>query len=421
MRSIVKEQKKSGRKGVRALSLLALLLCMALTLSGCSAVSAYFYDHFVDESSFETEQSGTAQQTGEKTPGQDDLHKTSASDLLTRAESEPSPYGSAGADAYAVSAAVAIAYPTSVNISTDLGSGSGVVVSEEGYILTCYHVVEGTSEVRVELHSGNQYDAVLVGFDENSDLAVVKITPSKEEPLTAAKQGISKNLVLGETVIAIGNPLGTLGGTVTHGIISATERRIKFSNSDGSSTVMNVLQTDTPINGGNSGGGLFNLKGELVGIVNAKCVKTGVENLGFAIPIDSAYEVEVDLIEYGYIPGIPTDGLTLSYLSAYQAQDFRINVAGIYVFDSKFCDEIQESDRITAVDGKKVATLDEYNAIISSHNIGDTVTVSFIHYTVTVTGRSIFGYTYSCTPEEKSASITLREYVPDHSVINFDS
>ena len=175
------------------------------------------------------------------------------------------------------------------------GAGSGVIISENGFIVTNHHVIEGASNIVVRLTDGSEYRATLVGSDKTADLAVLKIATG-EKPLTYAKLGCSADLVVGEDVIAIGNPLGELGGTLTTGIISATERNIIVDGVE-----MTLLQTNAAINPGNSGGGLFNMAGELVGIVNAKMAGEDVEGLGFAIPIDYAYGVILDLVNYGYV------------------------------------------------------------------------------------------------------------------------
>lgn len=326
---------------------------------------------------------------------------------ISRPESDPSIYGSAGEDAFAISGVVNKVQDSVVVIdviitgtssfgrpTTQTGSGSGVIISAEGYILTCHHVVDGATSVKVTLQNNNSYNAILVGSDEVSDLAVLKID-AKEE-LTYAVQGHSADLVAGEQVVAIGNPLGTLGGSVTVGYISATEREITMS--DGSK--MTLLQTDTAINSGNSGGGLFNLAGELIGIVNSKYSASGVEGLAFAIPIDSAYPVQLDLMEYGYVRGVIDHGLTLlditsGNLMQYYYQ-YGITEIGVYVVKSEYATELQNSDRIISVNGTDVKTAAEIKLLISNCKVGDTLTI--------VADRK--GETVNCT-------LTLQEYVPD--------
>lgn len=275
-------------------------------------------------------------------------------------------------------------------------AGSGVIISTEGYILTCNHVVDGATKISVTVNGcANPYLATRVGTDSATDLAVLKITPQEAEPLTAATHGISENLVVGEHVVAIGNPLGTLGGTVTDGIISAKARTVQTDNG-----TMTLLQTNAAINSGNSGGGLFNLKGELVGIVNAKYAKSGVEGLAFAIPIDTAYEVEKDLIQYGYVQGVPDIGISFVEVnqSNLQVYKWRYNLTetGLYVVSSKYCEDLKNRDRILTVNGKAVSTEAEYEAAVAGLKAGDTLTLTYRR------GSS----------EEKIVSFEIRQYVP---------
>ena len=327
--------------------------------------------------------------------------------LLSRPESDPSIYGSAGADAFAVSGvankvqdAVVVINATIAGSSiwgtptSSTSAGSGVIISAEGYILTCNHVVEGATSVKVILRNNHSYDAVLVGSDATSDLAVLKI--SAKEELTYVEQGHSADLVPGEQVVAIGNPLGMLGGTVTVGYISATERVVQVEED----VVMTLIQTDAAINSGNSGGGLFNLAGELIGIVNSKYSASGVEGLAFAIPIDSAYPVQLDLMQYGYVRGVIDHGLKLLDITQdnlkYYHYNFGISEIGVYVVDSEYTTELQNSDRILSVNGIEVKTIAEIKEILSACAVGDTIVI--------VADRK--GESITC-------NLVLQEYVPD--------
>ncbi|MDR0570064.1 MAG: trypsin-like peptidase domain-containing protein, partial [Clostridiales Family XIII bacterium] len=183
------------------------------------------------------------------------------------------------------------------------GAGSGVVITADGYIVTNYHVIKDARAINVKLADGKDYPASVKGSDAKTDLAVIKIN---QNGLTPAVQGNSAVLKVGDPAIAVGNPLGELGGTVTAGIISALDREIQIDDE-----TFSLLQTDAAINPGNSGGGLFNMSGELVGVVNAKSSGTEIEGLGFAIPINTAKPVISDLIAYGYVRGRIDTGLTL--------------------------------------------------------------------------------------------------------------
>ncbi len=254
---------------------------------------------------------------------------------------------------------------------TSTAAGSGVIISEDGYIITNNHVVEGSQKITVTTYDGSSYDAQLIGTDSKSDIAVIKIDATG---LTAAKIGDSDKLNVGDPAIVVGNPLGTLGGTITSGIISATNRDIVINNQ-----AMNLIQTDAAINSGNSGGGLFNENGELVGIVNAKdsgmtSSGTIIEGLGFAIPINTAYEVATELIENGYVTSRPTIGVALSTLDADQGP----YKAGLYittVYEGSGAEKagLQEYDRIVSVEGTEVSTYTELSKILTEKKVGDTL------------------------------------------------
>lgn len=249
------------------------------------------------------------------------------------------------------------------------GAGSGVIISESGFIITNHHVIEDADNIVVTLTDGSQYEALLVGTDEESDIALLWIDAADRQ-LTVATMGASFDLVVGENILAIGNPLGSLGGTVTEGIISATARQISIEGTD-----MTLLQISAPINPGNSGGGLFNMAGELVGIVNAKCSSDDVEGLGFAIPIDTVYEIICELYQYGYVRGRVTTGLTLvdatSVSTAYQY--FRSQYTGVYVYTSSLTDELQYGDLILNVDGEEISTSSQFKSLLDGKQVGDTI------------------------------------------------
>lgn len=253
------------------------------------------------------------------------------------------------------------------------GAGSGVIVTNDGYVVTNNHVIDGASKITVTLKSGDSYEATLIGTDATSDVALLKINASDLQP---AVMGDSDKLSVGETVVAIGNPLGELGGTVTDGIISALNREITI---DGDT--MNLLQTNAAINPGNSGGGLFNEYGELVGIVDAKSTGTGVEGLGFAIPINDVKTVVESLSQNGYVKGRPNLGVSLVDInSAETAMQYRVSEMGVYV--AKVADNsgasvagIQSGDMLVSIDGTAVSSAADVKTAIKSHQVGDTVKI----------------------------------------------
>lgn len=253
------------------------------------------------------------------------------------------------------------------------GAGSGVILSKDGYIVTNNHVIDGANKVTVKTKDGKEYNAKLVGTDATTDLAVIKI---EANDLTPVVLGTSKNLQVGDTAIAIGNPLGELGGTVTNGIISALDREITI---DGES--MHLLQTNAAINPGNSGGGLFNDQGELIGIVNAKSSGSNIEGLGFAIPIDIAKPVITSLIENGKVEGRAELGVSLTQYQAQNNNPFAENdtsSTAVYIAQvqsGKAADKagLKRGDRILEVDGKEVSEVSDVKSVISSHKAGDTI------------------------------------------------
>ncbi|MBR0528730.1 MAG: trypsin-like peptidase domain-containing protein [Ruminococcus sp.] len=183
--------------------------------------------------------------------------------------------------------------------TTAAASGSGFIITEDGYIVTNYHVIEGANSVKVTTYDNTQYDAEIVGSDESNDIAVLKIDASGLTPVTL---GDSEALNVGDDVVAIGNPLGELTFTLTSGVVSAMDRQITTSNS----VMMNLIQTDCAINSGNSGGALFNMYGEVVGVTNAKyssnsSTEASIDNIGFAIPINTVQDIITSIIENGYV------------------------------------------------------------------------------------------------------------------------
>ena len=255
-------------------------------------------------------------------------------------------------------------------------AGSGVIISSDGYIITNNHVIEDANSITVTTYDGQTYDATLVGTDEKSDIAVIKINATG---LTAATIGDSSKIAVGDTAVVIGNPLGTLGGTVTNGIISATDREITINNE-----AMNLIQTNAAINSGNSGGGLFDGQGNLIGIVNAKDSGTTssgatIEGLGFAIPINEAMDVAQQLIENGYVTNRATIGVTLQTLT----QDYQNYPAGLYIASvmsgsGAEAAGLKPYDRITAADGTEVSSYTDLSRILQSKQPGDTITLTIV-------------------------------------------
>ena len=273
------------------------------------------------------------------------------------------------------------------------GAGSGVIVSSNGMIVTNNHVVSGANTITVKTEDGTSYTAKVLGADTETDIAVIKIEATD---LPFALIGNSDELSVGEEVIAVGNPLGNFGGTVTNGIISALSREVEI---DGIS--MTLIQTNAEVNPGNSGGGLFNMYGELIGIVNAKSTTSSsgisVEGIGFAIPITSATTVVSELVNYGYVRGRVTLGIDhVDIRDSWDAMRYRVNALGVYVIDS-IHEGFEVGDRIVAIDGTEITYSNEINAAIRDRAVGDKVAVKVVRG-----GKYV------------DVTITLTEYVPEN-------
>jgi serine protease Do len=250
------------------------------------------------------------------------------------------------------------------------GAGSGVIVSADGHIVTNNHVISGAQNITVRLNDGSEYAAEIKGMDSKTDLAVLKINAPG---LTPAVFGDSSALSVGDPAVVIGNPLGELGGTVTSGIISALDREITI---DGAA--MSLLQTDAAVNPGNSGGGMFNLRGELIGVVNAKSSGSGVEGLGFAIPSGIAKTVITELIENGYVRGRVSLGITVVDVQDTQtAMMYRLSRLGLYITRSSN-PQLKSGDRITELNGVGINGLADLNAAMMNLTVGSSVNVTVV-------------------------------------------
>lgn len=254
------------------------------------------------------------------------------------------------------------------------GSGSGVIATADGYILTCNHVVEGAKDIIVYLNDGTNHNAVLIGADPITDIAVIKI---EGENFPHATLSSSSALKVGEPVFAIGNAIGELSNTYTSGSISGLDRSITIDGKE-----MTLLQTDAAINHGNSGGGLFRASdGALIGIVNAKSSGDSIEGLGFAIPSDIVNSVASDLMDYGFVTGRPylgisTQDVSLSSWGLFGQQFTCPRVTSVIENSPAAKAGIQENDIITAVNGNSVSSGEELSTMINGFKIGETITVT---------------------------------------------
>lgn len=380
-----KEKTKfSGAMIVVISASVSILLCLAIMWGGIASINVdkngnvKFFGMTVSEAASEGSSSSDK--------GNDELNYTE-SDKNAMDYERVEPDGS-------ITTAVENAAYSVVEISTEVvstsffygeyiqsGAGSGVIIdAEDGYIITCAHVISGASTVTVTLRDGKTYGAEIVGSDSQTDIAVIKI---EAEDLVEAVVADSDKLVVGQTAIAIGNPLGTLGGTVSSGIVSALDREITIDGQEYS-----LLQIDTSINPGNSGGGLFDITGSLIGIVNAKSggsdSSTTIEGLGFAIPVNDALQVADDLINQGYVGGRAYLGIQVYEYDGSQNIDYSlydyIYAGGLGVYFKEYQSgqkgDLLFGDKIIAIDGNEVSTRNEILSILADYSVGDEVTLT---------------------------------------------
>lgn len=254
-------------------------------------------------------------------------------------------------------------------------TGTGIIMSEDGYIITNYHVVSSAQAVEVLLTSGDTYAAAQVGGDETSDLMVLKIDA---EQLSPAEFGASDTMEVGDTVVAIGDPLGTeLRGTMTDGIVCGIQRDVHVGD-----RTMTLIQTNAALNSGNSGGPLVNMAGQVVGINTMKLSSnyTAVEGIGFAIPISTAKPIVDELVEKGYVSGRPALGFSVQTLNARMALFYNLPgtlcIASVDPESDAYTKDIRDGDIILGINGTQVSTIEEFNTVKNEFSAGDVVTLT---------------------------------------------
>ena len=260
-------------------------------------------------------------------------------------------------------------FPTRNASLVSSGAGSGVIVATDGYILTAYHVIEDAEQVKVRLYNGEEYNAEWVRGDKLTDIAVVKINA---KTLNSATIGDSDDLLSGQEIVAIGNPFGSLGGTVTCGNVSAINRSVEI----GGKEMKNLVQLSCPLNPGDSGGGIFNMYGALVGIVNARGVGEYGNNIGFASPINETMELGVDLITLGYVKG----RVNTKVFDVREINNSSTTVAGLYFMGVNGEDvhtTLRANDYIVSVAGETVATVEEWEKVLNSKKVGDSIEIVY--------------------------------------------
>lgn len=260
--------------------------------------------------------------------------------------------------------------------TTAAASGSGFIISNDGYVLTNYHVIEEASSIKVTTYSGESYDATLIGYDESNDVAVLKIDAENLSPVVI---GNSDNMNVGDSVVAIGNPLGELTFSLTTGAVSALDREVTLS----SGTTMELIQTDCAINSGNSGGALFNMYGEVIGITNAKyssssSSEASIDNIGFAIPMNDVYGIVTSIIEKGYISK-PYIGISVSDVSE-ETQSYGLPegaaVKSVEENSPAAAAGLQVNDIITMVGDRSISGSSDLVDAIGKASVGEELTLS---------------------------------------------
>lgn len=373
----VKPQKKKKPRKPIWKGILAAVLAVALIAGGC-LTTAYFVNEYWEERNEATIDMLTGkiedlQKQIDNAPGSNGTMLPTDGSAMTPSQLYR----------YSVDSVVAIS--TTVKTTGYYGttegtsSGSGFILTEDGYVITNYHVVESASAIEIITHDGTEYEAQLVGHDSNNDLAVLKVEATG---LSAATLGSSTDLAIGDMVVAIGNPLGELASTQTVGYVSGIDREV----STGSITTISMIQTDAAINPGNSGGPLFNMRGEVIGITTAKYSGTtgsgaSIEGIGFAIPIDDVEPLINDLIDYGYVTGAYM-AVTVQDTDAQSAELFGLPTGAYIVSTEKggAADRagIQPKDIVIALDEYEVSNVTELTRALRNFKAGDTATVKLI-------------------------------------------
>lgn len=380
---------RKSKKERKHVSVMALICCILATALIGGAFGGWLAKAYVDKTVAEAQREAAAMIAGASVDQSAVLQQSTAPSggsflqMATKAQiAELCAPTVVGIDVVYETAVSGYGFGQTAREST--GSGSGIILSSDGYIVTCAHVVDGAAKATVILNDDTEYEASLVGTDSRYDLAVLKI---EAMGLTPATLGDSDMLTVGEEVIAIGNPLGELRGTATSGIISAANREVTVETRD-----MTLLQTDAAISPGSSGGGLFNASGSLIGIVNAKASTADAEGLGFAIPVNSVKQVISDLMVHGYVRGraylgVYTQNVTLQaenngwggsqfFGSIFGSGMNCVQVAQVVSGSAAEAAGLEIGDLILAVDDVEISSNDTLSSAIAAYNAGDTATLS---------------------------------------------
>ena len=359
--------KKEKKKGWTSGKIVALALSCSLLGGAVGAGGVALGNHLFSAPDESPKENVSHLLEGNRGNAVIDISKIDTTKLMTPAE------------VYAANVNSTVGITTSITTNfwgyqtTSAASGSGFIFTDDGYILTNYHVVEDSNSITVALYDGKTHDAKLVGYDEGNDVAVLKI---EAENLTPVVLGDSDNLNVGDSVVAIGNPLGELTFSLTSGAISAKDRAITMSGGN----TMRLMQTDCAINSGNSGGALFNLYGEVIGITNAKYssssnTEASIDNIGFAIPINKARSIAQSIIEKGYVSK-PYIGVSVTTVST-ETQSYGLPKGAAVKEVTKDSPAekagLQVNDIITHINGKEIADHTELVTLVGNAAVGDTL------------------------------------------------
>ena len=395
-----KKEKRSHKGAV------ALVLCCALVGGGCGVGGAFLGNSLASRN----------QPTTVYSDGVSTIMKGVRETSTLQVQQIDSSKELTGAEVYAANVNSTVGIVTSLvttnfwgQTTTGAAAGSGFIFSDDGYILTNYHVIEGATSITVSTYDGTKYDAQLIGYDESNDVAVLKIDAAGLTPVVI---GDSDKLNVGDNVVAIGNPLGELTFSETSGIVSALNREVTMSNN----TTMDLIQTDCAINSGNSGGALFNMYGEVVGITNAKYSSSSsssasIDNIGFAIPINQVYGIVKSIIENGYIekPYIGVSVLTVSDETQKYGLPGGASVQSVTKDSPAEEAGLQVNDIITKVGDTEITSSNDVVKLVRAANPGDALKLTVyrqgetLELTVTV-GRQIQSANESTATESSSQS-----------------
>ncbi|MBQ8796776.1 MAG: trypsin-like peptidase domain-containing protein [Oscillospiraceae bacterium] len=400
-----KKKKEKKKRKFTALKVTALALCFSL-IGGFlgSGITAYLFDEYYDEKP-------------SPAPGNTSVLEGQREDVVIDKETVDTSKQMTPAEVYATNVESTVGITTSITTNywgyqtTSAASGSGFIYSADGYILTNHHVIEGSSSITVSFYDGTSASAKLIGYDESNDIAVLKVDAQNLMPVTL---GNSNNMNVGDTVLAIGNPLGELTFTLTSGIVSALGRQVTTS----SGVTMTLIQTDCAINSGNSGGALFNLYGEVIGITNAKyssnsSSEASIDNIGFAIPISHVRSIVDSIISKGYYSK-PYVGISVTDVSA-ETQSYGLpqGAAVKQVVEGAPAAEagLQVNDIITKVDGKEITGSSDLVGIVSKSAVGQTLTLTVYRMGAYIELKLTVGeQKQTATPQQNSGSNHYNPY-----------